>query len=623
LYQTHSIKTNCITDFNGLYYSKEDHVHSLDDVCGLCDALDGKSDIDHLHDKRYYIRGVDIFEFDMQPHTHPITDVCRLCIELSCIDEKISGKADINHVHSTSEVVDLDNQLRCLTEALAGKSDIGHTHDNYPIGEHTHKLSDTCNLVNCLNNKACKNHKHKISDVSNLQTCLNNKSDVGHTHNFWYAHVHSIDEVSGLQTCLDNKACVDHTHDIDDVTNLQSCLDNKACVNHTHDWTGIDIDLSAYASLEYVESNYTSIEVFENHVHDNYALVDHKHNASEICWVNPHCGGGWEGTVADGLNDLWAIYQCNITHCHAISDVTCLENKLNCKADKSHCHCISNIKCLQTKLNCKADKTHTHCISNVKNLSTCLSGKAAKSHTHSISNITSLSSCLSGKAAKSHTHTISNITSLSTCLSNKAPKSHTHTGGEIIVTKDCGAGVTCICLTAAIDEIYCNISCINGSLYDLNYKLENHWHEFNPVTCQNEVKFPADINKSVGNTYTGLSTDYSSGSTQVFNGVGVYEINNNKPTKELIRIVAQMLPPETIQNIIKLENYSGGYYNPFVVKWLDTEEELQIPLLGGSVVAEYYLNPGDSISVNVKEPVGLGPDSSASPNITVYRYNMY
>ena len=533
LYQTHSIKTNCITDFNGLYYSKEDHVHSLDEVCGLCDALAGKSDIDHLHDKRYYIRGVDTFEFDMQPHTHPITDVCRLCIELSCIDEKISGKADINHVHSTSEVVDLDNQLRCLTEALAGKSDIGHTHDNYPISAHTHKLSDVCKLTDCLNDKACKNHKHKISDVSNLQTCLNNKSDVGHTHNYWYWHVHCIGEVSGLQTCLDNKACVDHTHciaDIDnlqdcldskacvdhfhcigDIVSLQSCLDNKACVNHTHDWSGIDIDvdLSAYASIEYVESNYAII----NHVHNNYAIVDHKHNANEICWVNPHCGAGRSQSVADGLNHLWKSYLCDITHCH--------------------------------------------------------------------------------------------------------------TGCDIFVQQDCGAGTTNVNLNTALKFINDDIKCVKTNICNLTRKLEGHWHEFNSETCQNEIKFPPDTNKSVGNTYTGLSTDYSSGSTQVFNGVGVYEINNNKPTKELIRIVAQMLPPETIQNIIKLENYSGGHYNPFVVKWHDTEEELQIPLLGGSVVAEYYLNPGDSISVNVKEPVGLGPDSSASPNITVYRYNIY
>ena len=84
-----------------------------------------------------------------------------------------------------------------------------------------------------------------------------------------------------------------------------------------------------------------------------------------------------------------------------------------------------------------------------------------------------------------------------------------------------------------------------------------------------------------------------------------------------------MLPPETIQNIIKLENYSGGHYTPIKVNWLETEEELQIPILGGSIVAEYYLKPGESLTITVDEPVGLGPDSEAKPNITVYKYNVY
>src|SRR5690554_3052207 len=53
-----------------------------------------------------------------------------------------------------------------------------------------------------------------------------------------------------------------------------------------------------------------------------------------------------------------------------------------------------------------ADVSHNHAIGNVTGLETALDGKAPASHNHAIANVTGLQAALDGKAATSHDHAV-------------------------------------------------------------------------------------------------------------------------------------------------------------------------------------------------------------------------
>lgn len=75
---------------------------------------------------------------------------------------------------------------------------------------------------------------------------------------------------------------------------------------------------------------------------------------------------------------------------------------------------------LQSAINGKANLSHTHAIGEVTGLATALDGKAATSHTHAIAAITGLADALAGKAAINHTHTMDQISGLVNALAAKA-----------------------------------------------------------------------------------------------------------------------------------------------------------------------------------------------------------
>lgn len=77
---------------------------------------------------------------------------------------------------------------------------------------------------------------------------------------------------------------------------------------------------------------------------------------------------------------------------------------------------LNNLKTLfatKTEMDSKANVSHTHAISDVSSLQTTLNGKAASSHSHSISNVTNLQTILDGKASNSHTHNTTDIPDIS------------------------------------------------------------------------------------------------------------------------------------------------------------------------------------------------------------------
>ena len=72
----------------------------------------------------------------------------------------------------------------------------------------------------------------------------------------------------------------------------------------------------------------------------------------------------------------------------------------NVFAEISHVHAIANVTGLQNALNGKANTTHNHEIADVDGLQTALNGKAATNHTHTIANVTGLQGELNAKAEK-------------------------------------------------------------------------------------------------------------------------------------------------------------------------------------------------------------------------------
>eukprot|EP01029_Cantina_marsupialis_P000970 TRINITY_DN10782_c0_g2_i6.p1 TRINITY_DN10782_c0_g2~~TRINITY_DN10782_c0_g2_i6.p1 ORF type:complete len:556 (+),score=124.17 TRINITY_DN10782_c0_g2_i6:92-1669(+) len=198
------------------------HTHSIFNVTGLNNALDGKASTAHSHSN-----------YASTNHNHLIDDTTGL-------QEALDGKAPTHthpyasssHSHSIANVSGLQN-------ALDGKSSTSHTHSY-----------------------ASSSHNHTIANVTGLQTALDGKAS---THSHPYAatsHNHSIANVTGLQTALDGKAASSHSHSISNVTNLQTTLDGKALSDHTHEISHIDnLHESLNLKPEYSEFNPVKTDV--------------------------------------------------------------------------------------------------------------------------------------------------------------------------------------------------------------------------------------------------------------------------------------------------------------------------------------------------------------------------
>ena len=126
------------------------------------------------------------------------------------------------------------------------------------------------------------------------------------------------------------------------------------------------------------------------------------------------------------------------------SIIASLESRINTKANLSHSHAISDVTNLQTSLDGKSNTGHTHSIIDILNLQTSLDGKSNTGHTHSIVDILNLQTSLDGKANTSHTHTIANVTNLQTTLDGKANLSggNTFSGTQNFATVNISGDLT-------------------------------------------------------------------------------------------------------------------------------------------------------------------------------------
>lgn len=182
-------------------------------------------------------------------------------------------------------------------------------------------------------------------DTAHLDTLY---AAAGHNHDAAYApisHTHAISEVTNLQNELDGKAAASHTHAISEVTDLQNQLDGKASTSHNHTVASLsDVNLNSISEGELLGWDATNSE-----------------------WVNRTLS---EAGVAPASHNHDGTY-APVSHSHAISDVTNLQNELDGKAAATHNHDADY-----------APISHTHAISDVTNLQNTLDGKAAASHNH-------------------------------------------------------------------------------------------------------------------------------------------------------------------------------------------------------------------------------------------------
>ena len=149
--------------------------------------LDGKAADSDLLD------GIDSTGFAASSHTHSISNV-------SGLQDALDGKAASSHTHSISNVSGLQS-------ALDGKAASSHSHSAYANKSHTHSISNVSGLQDALDGKAASSHTHSISNVSGLQSALDGKAASSHSHSAYAnkSHTHSISNVSGLQSALDGK----------------------------------------------------------------------------------------------------------------------------------------------------------------------------------------------------------------------------------------------------------------------------------------------------------------------------------------------------------------------------------------------------------------------------------
>lgn len=129
------------------------HTHSIAQVIGLQNQLNGKASTSH---------------------THQITHIAGL-------QSALQSKAAASHKHNISDVNNLQTELNAKASV-----------------NHTHSIDNVTGLQSSLNDKANRYHQHEIDGINGLSSALNNKANSSHSH--------AISNISGLQNELNAKA---------------------------------------------------------------------------------------------------------------------------------------------------------------------------------------------------------------------------------------------------------------------------------------------------------------------------------------------------------------------------------------------------------------------------------
>ena len=149
------------------------------------------------------------------------------------------------------------------------------------------------------------------------------------------------------------------------------------------------------------------------------------------------------GGVYDTLGELGNLIDENAGTIDALREIA------SGKADVSHSHAISDITNLQATLDNKADSSHTHVVANISDLT------ATATELNYVSGVTSgIQAQLNSKAASSHNHSASNINS-GTLSSSRLPTVPIDKGGTGATSA--AAALTNLGITATAAELnYCD-----------------------------------------------------------------------------------------------------------------------------------------------------------------------
>lgn len=185
--------------------------------------------------------------------------------------------------------------------------------------------------------------------------------------------VDNADAIDALETIASGKADATHSHAIADVSGLQSALDGKAASSHG---THVSFDSTNKPKMDGTAAFGTSSKV---------ARADHVH-PTDTSRASQADLDILEGVVAG---------KANTTHSHAIGDVSGLQEALDAKdtaieAAKTEASNQDAVILLEAQQSAKtytdtvaagkANVTHSHAISDVSGLQTALNNKADASH---------------------------------------------------------------------------------------------------------------------------------------------------------------------------------------------------------------------------------------------------
>jgi hypothetical protein len=393
------------------------HTHSIADITNLQSTLNAKADDADLAAKA---NAIDVYT---KAEVYNKGEIDQMTMGEGggspiIVEDNLTSTSTTNALSA--------NQGRILKGQVDGKATIDHNHDaDYATITHVHAIADVTNLQTTLDGKADDAHTHAIADTTGLQTALDGKAAINHNHDAAYAainHTHTIANVTGLQTALDGKAALDHNHDADYAAINHNHNAAYAAINHNHDadYSPINHDHDAdYAPIVHTHSieNITGLQTAldgkaDDSDLDGKANTVHTHAIADVTNLQTTLDGKQPKPIS-----VTAVPTTTPTHSGQMAVDATNKNTYIAEGTAS-----GDWKRLidAADLATKANLTHTHAITDVTNLQTTLDGKADDAHTHAIADVTNLQTTLDGKADDAHNHTIADITNLQTTLDGKA-----------------------------------------------------------------------------------------------------------------------------------------------------------------------------------------------------------
>ena len=264
----------------------ENHIHEIEDIEGLQNLLDSKSESDHSHD--FGIADIEGLQEALDEVSNNVPSDLNIS-DINGLQEVLDNKASKDHSHDFDFKVEIED-IEGLQEALDNKSEDGHFH-NFGIADidglqealnNKANSDDVANIpddiMNTINNKSDKDHEHEVADINGLQDILDNKADTSIVCTKSYVddmianissggtidlggYVKQEELAAGLATKTDHG----HSHLIENIEDLKDILDGKAEAANTA------------TKQELVDG--LALKSAEGHLHDDkYSELGHNHN---------------------------------------------------------------------------------------------------------------------------------------------------------------------------------------------------------------------------------------------------------------------------------------------------------------------------------------------------------